>query len=240
MRRSREIVLPLVVGAALGLAAFLLLTTSPASLVGARYAGWCFAVSALAHGVEAALAAFLPRPRIAAGAIDGRAAEGVRASWLTMAGPLGVDALLVALGWGLFALDLTHGSIWMPFSLLLALAVCWYAGRLVLYAWGRCRRPGLWIAGTDLVHEARWGTEVVPLRALVDVRSAAERVMITTGTPPRRRLCPRPWRRAALPARELHVSVSGTGHTADEVADWVRSATGLPGRPWETSLRRPR
>lgn len=168
-------------------------------------------------------------PVLEAGAWGGVPGVGVRAWpahwWLLQLVDCGLSLVAVFL----FVLDWTTGRWWWPGSLLLWAVPLWSFPR-VWFAWsGRRMREGLGVAAGDLIHEAEWGAQSVPLAAIDSVIASRRTLALVLRQPARRSPCPPPWCGRMPRSRSGMIIDTGEfGHRAVDLANWVASQVPHP------------
>lgn len=231
-----------------GLGAVLFLAAS-SELTGREPVGlWLLAVyTAFAVSITVLLAVVVALtsrlPVLQDGAVDGRAALGVR-SW---AAPWwhtqGLDLGLAALGLALGAVGVREGGSWAVIGAALAVVGLWFAVRVALVGFGRRRRPALWLTESALVVDSPAGRGRAARSSVRGVRGRGRRLVVDLDEDAEGEWCPRPWRRTSLSRRTLVLDCGDLGHRAADLEDWLRAELALEdpfrsARPGHDSTRR--
>ncbi|AWB92627.1 hypothetical protein [Aeromicrobium chenweiae] len=198
----------------------------PADVHAVRALGWyTLAATVLTLAVTAALAGVGQLPTLHAASVDGDEGRGVEAwpwEWrYDLALDLGLGIVLVVVA----AIGAAAGNGWLAPSVVVALAAAWFLVRVGLSLSGRRRNEALWLTRGDLVHDTVNGRGRCGRDHVTRVSTIDRFVIADVDTATTQKLPPRPWRRRRRlnDPRTMVFDTSMTGHTPEQIADWLRT-----------------
>lgn len=219
----------------------------PADVHAMRAVGWyTLLATVLTLALAVALATTTQLPTVHRADLDGEDARGVE-SWpwewrYDLVIDLGLGAALLTVA----AIGVDAGNGWLAPSLVVALVGAFFLVRALLSATGRRRNEALWLTRSDLVHDTANGRGRCGRDRVTRVTTIDQFVIADIDTAIDQRLPPRPWRRRPRLDNPLTIVFDAkmTGHTPEQIADWLRTELrledrqGLRGSPLPGTRRR--
>ncbi|MEU0313444.1 hypothetical protein [Nocardioides sp. NPDC006273] len=200
-------------------------TQVPARVVPVRVAAW---FTAFAVGITLVLIVALVLtkhlPTIRERNVDGVRRLEVHAwsgdRWHAIA----LDTALACGGLIVAVFGLQTGSDWALASLGIGLGGIWFLGRVLLAAFGRRRNERIVLLDEYIVHSSALGRSRSLRSAVQDVRARGNAVFVTLRSPAAVYECPGLWRGSRqIPTDIIVIKCSMMGHTANGLAQWLRS-----------------
>ncbi|QGG41768.1 hypothetical protein [Aeromicrobium yanjiei] len=207
----------------------------PADVHALRALGWyTVAATVLTVALAVALAATGRLPTVDRVDLDGEEARGVE-SWpwqwrYDLVIDLGLGAALLTVA----GIGLVEGGSWLVPSVAVGLVGIWFLVRAILSASGRRRNEALWLTSSELVHDTVNGRERCGRASVTRVAAIDQYVVADIEGRTRHQPAPppRPWRRRRRldNPRTVVFDTTLTGHTPQQMADWLRTELELTDR----------